>query len=150
MESRARYLMRHALYLHYESGGSLKHASLVEQWLKDHKGWFSEKEFWCLLPVDVHSDHPEIAVKEASRISLLLLQQPTFDFDSFQEGLESFLEESLKADVRQQAALAAPAFPPVVCEQQLEQPACRSAVDAQVEQPVQQGQQEPKRQQLSE
>ena len=141
MESRARYLMRHALYLHYESGGGLKHASLVEQWLKDHKGWFSEKEFWCLLPVDVHSDHPEIAVKEASRISLLLLQQPTFDFDSFQEGLESFLEESLKADA---------ACPPVVCEQQLEQPACRSAVDAQVEQPVQQGQQEPKRQQLSE
>ena len=70
--------------MYYEAGSPAAHAPIVEEWLK---AWASN---WSLHP-DAH-----FAVRESSRFSLLLVENPICDSDNLREALETFLQDSIE------------------------------------------------------
>ena len=78
MEDLARGIMRYLLVKKYMDG--LPHGDLVEDWLKEHKGWLPDpQEIYgdrtpmtqpCDEGMDVRSEFPQLAVNQAFEIML--------------------------------------------------------------------------------
>ena len=84
MERRATDILRQVAHTYYEAGSPASHTVIVEEWLKI---WASN---WSLHR-DVHR-----AVRESSRFSLTLVENPICDDDSLRQALETFLRDSIE------------------------------------------------------
>ncbi len=102
MEQHARAVMRTALHVHYIEG-LREGGELVDAWLREHRGWFSDQQERYDPPADEglewQSSDPELAVREALNISQLLLRvESESDPDCcgwFYDDLRAFVDAAL-------------------------------------------------------